>query len=330
MDTIECLESIFKINYVNYNVVIVDNYSQDDSVAKIKDYALGKITIKSKFYKYNPNNKPIKIIEHDNKIINNYHITFDDSLNSIIIIKNDFNKGFAEGNNIGIRFSLNSIKPDYILILNNDTVVAPDLLNILIEEGEKNDEIGVLGPTVYYYNEIQKIQSSGFTIDWKKGHQIVHCQNEFENRCKSLGDVDAVSGCALIARSEVFNKVGLLKREYFAYWEETEWCIRVKKAGYTIKNVPQARVWHKEARSASKVTGFLEYYLTRNLLWLMREHAPQKDLNYFWIYFFAYKFFHFGLFLIYRENLRIIPYYLKGVRHGVFMNYDDSNSKSEL
>lgn len=325
IDTIECLESLFKINYPNYNVIVVDNNSQDDSVTKIKNYAIGNLKVKSKFFKYDPKNKPIKITEYGEEEINNYCLIPKTSLNSIIIIKNDSNYGFAEGNNIGIRFSLDFLKPDYILLLNNDVIVAPDLLDELIKEGEKDIEIGALGPTVYNYDETHRIQSAGFTIEWKKGQQIVHCQNKLDDGgCKSLRDVDAVSGCALLARSEIFIKVGLLKQEYFAYWEETEWCIKAKEAGYKIKYVPQAKVWHKEAISTSKVTGFLEYYLTRNLLWLMREHAPKEDLNYFWIYFFFYQFFRFGLFLINRKNITIIPYYLKGVWDGLFMNYDDT------
>ena len=164
-DTVECLESVYQINYPNYHVVVVDNHSSDDSIEKINDYALGKLEIKSNFFKYDPTNKPIETIQY-NRV--NWEIKENSNTNKqLILIKNEINYGFAEGNNIGIKFALNNYNTDYILLLNNDSVVDEDFLRTLVQEGEKNNKIGLLGPKMYYYDNPNVIWCIGGKIDWK-------------------------------------------------------------------------------------------------------------------------------------------------------------------
>ena len=127
-DTIECLESLFQINYPNYDIVLVDNASKDNSIKKIEDYCNGNIKVKSNFFRYKKENKPIKIINLTFKdqqyfFKDEYDIKGLPSQRKIFLIENQLNYGFAEGNNIGIRFSLKTLSPDYLLLLNNDTVV---------------------------------------------------------------------------------------------------------------------------------------------------------------------------------------------------------------
>ena len=106
-DTIECLESLYQINYPNYSVILIDNNSEDNSIEKIKEYCTGKLKIESEFFKYKMDNKPIHIFEYFNdedtecKIIDEFiEIS---SNKKLMLIKNDTNYGFAEGNNIGIK-----------------------------------------------------------------------------------------------------------------------------------------------------------------------------------------------------------------------------------
>jgi len=164
-DTIECLESIYHINYSNYQVIVVDNNSSDDSIQKINDYARGKLKVKSDFFKYDPTDKPIGIIRYNKK--NSEIAKFSKGHKQLILIENKKNYGFAEGNNIGIEFALKNINPDYILLLNNDTVVDKCFLNILVLEGEKDAKIGLLGPKMYYYDNPDVIWCIGGNIDWK-------------------------------------------------------------------------------------------------------------------------------------------------------------------
>ena len=106
-DTIECIESVYQITYPNYQVIIVDNNSSDNSIKKIKEYAKGELNVESKFFNYTPHNKPIEIAQYDEDLIND---------KQLILIKNRNNYGFAEGNNIGTIFAIKNIKPDYILL----------------------------------------------------------------------------------------------------------------------------------------------------------------------------------------------------------------------
>ena len=127
-DTVECLESVYQINYPNYHVVVVDNHSSDNSVRKIKDYASGNLEVKSNFFKYDPTNKPIEIVQYSRE---NWEIKKNSNTNKqLILIKNEINYGFAEGNNIGIEYALSNLNLDYIMLLNNDTVVDKKFLKL--------------------------------------------------------------------------------------------------------------------------------------------------------------------------------------------------------
>jgi GT2 family glycosyltransferase len=118
-DTVECLESVYKIKYPNYNIILLDNASNDESLEKIRGYLEGKIKVKSPFFEY-ARNKPLKFREYLKNEIESLKNRDNHYLNKeLILIKNDKNYGFTEGNNIGIRYALNTLNSDYILLLNN-------------------------------------------------------------------------------------------------------------------------------------------------------------------------------------------------------------------
>jgi len=145
-DTIECLESVYQIDYPNYDVILVDNASSEDSIVKIKEYCDGKIKVESKFFEYNPNNKPIMVAEYEKNELEDCSIDPDfrnlPSNRKLILIKNDRNYGFAGGNNIGVRFAMKYLKPEFILFLNNDTVVDEKFLMSLVGKIKDNSIIG--------------------------------------------------------------------------------------------------------------------------------------------------------------------------------------------
>ncbi len=166
-DTIECLESIYQNNYPNYNVIVVDNDSNDESINKIKEYCNGQIKIESSFFEYNQHNKPIEILEVES---NEYilHKDYEECPSlRLILIKNDKNVGFAEGNNIGIKYALNNLYPDYLLLLNNDTVVDKRFLVEMLKVSESDNKIGIVGPKIYFYNEPNRIWFAMGKISWK-------------------------------------------------------------------------------------------------------------------------------------------------------------------
>lgn len=324
-DTIECLESIYQIAYPLYDIILVDNGSKDNSIQKIKDYAEGKIKVESQFFDYSPDNKPLYLKEFTKNELD-ASVSIKKTIDSLapsknlIIIKNDNNYGFAEGNNIGIRFALNNLNPDYILLLNNDTVVDPYFLKELITVAESDSLIGILGPTVYEYKSPQVIQSAGAKIYWNKGEVINLTPNE-NKYSDEPENVDSVIGCALLAKSELFHKIGYLNKDYFAYLEETEWCVRVSKASYKIVYVPKGKIWHKGGATSNKITGFTLFHHTRNKFWFMKKHSSKKQYISYLIYFFGFRAWMIIGGIFYRQkNKEILPSlisFLKGIRDGI-------------
>lgn len=282
-DTIECLESLYQIDYANYEVVLVDNGSEDDSIGKIKEYCRGKLKVKSIFFQYYQNNKPIKVFEYSKKETETKKLT---------IIKNDKNYGFAEGNNIGINHALNVLNPDYILLLNNDTVVDKEFLNELVQSMEKNPKIGFAGPKTYYYNYNGKknvINFAGGYLNHLMGSAHHIGINEIDkNQYEKTSIVNFVEGSCILIRKEVLDKIGLFDTKYFAYWEEYDLCMRGLNQNYFSLYVAKAKIWHKVSSSSKGDTKI--YYLTRNRFWFTKKYISKTQYTVFILYFFLFEF----------------------------------------
>lgn len=246
-DAVECLESLRKIIFSNYQVVVVDNGSQGNDVKTIKD----------RFGEY------------------------------VHIIENDRNYGFAEGNNIGMRYALTAYGPDYVLLLNNDIVVDPDFLSELVRVAENDHGIGLLGPLVYDYYKPNAIRGtgSGQRINWWRGVTVPIMSSRFGEETSGLRDADSIEGSCMLVPRQVLDKVGMLDRQYFNSWEETDWCVRIKKAGYRVCCVTSSKIWHKV--QPSYINSFRLYYFVRNNIQFMRKNAEKKYLVTFFPYFFC-------------------------------------------
>jgi GT2 family glycosyltransferase len=263
-DTIECLESFYQINYPNYDLILVDNDSMDNSISKIIDYCEGNIKPESEFYSYQRENKPVKIFQYTKEltelesepISEKYHKL--PSNQRLILIKNDNNYGFAEGNNIGIRFALKKLQPDYVMLLNNDTVVEPNFLTELVKTGESRNEIAVIGPKTNYYDfngSRDVIWSVGGTIDLSHypGYHEIFLDNEHppidDNQ---LMNVEWISGAAMLIKTDNLP-MNLLNADYFFGCEDVDLCIELEDEGYIMVTDLKSVVWHKASVSKNKV-----------------------------------------------------------------------------
>jgi GT2 family glycosyltransferase len=263
-DTIECLESIYQIDYPNYDIILVDNDSKDDSVQRIRDYCEGKIKPESPFYNYNSKNKPIQIFEYSkeetekdpqiNKSKGYLELSSDKKL---ILINNDKNYGFAEGNNIGIRYSLKTLNPQYVLLLNNDTVVEKHFLTEMVKTGESDNKIAVIGSKTYYYNfngRDDVLWSVGGTVDLSRYpgyHDLVLNDNQLPIKTSKI-DVDWISGAVMLIKTQMMP-LKLLNSEFFFGCEDVDLCIEMKNKGFKMVTNLEAVVWHKAGASKSKV-----------------------------------------------------------------------------
>lgn len=315
-DTIECLESVFQLNYPNYSVVLVDNHSTNDSINKIVSYAKGNIEVESNFFEYSADNKPL-----------NYQILKKDEISNIsniqlTLIANKENEGFAEGNNIGIRFAMKNLEVDYVLLLNNDTVVDKYFLDPLIKEGESSNKIGLLGPKIYYYDYPNVIWCVGGKIDWKFARGL-HVGNKEvdQGQYQIKTQFDYISGAALLIKKEVLESTGLLDKKYFLYFEETDLELRALIQGYGNIYVPESKIWHKVSRSGggiSKEVGL--YYITRNRWLFMKRWAKNSDyLIFFILQIFAALILPIILIICYKNKKLFLAYY-KGLKNGITEN----------
>lgn len=206
------------------------------------------------------------------------------------LIENKENLGFAGGNNVGIRDALEH-GADYVLILNNDTVVDKNLIVELLKVATTDEEIGILAPKIYFahgfefykdrYNkkDLGKVfWYAGGETDWKNVISHHRGVDEIDNgQYDTVEETSFASGCCLMITKEALNKVGFFDEKYFLYYEDSDLCERAKKAGFKIIYAPAAIIWHKNAGSAGGSGSKLQdYYITRNRLLFGMRHASLR------------------------------------------------------
>lgn len=156
------------------------------------------------------------------------------------LIVNESNMGFAEGNNAGIRESTGS---EFILLLNNDTIVDPAALSALVQTLKNDPAAAIVGAKIYYFDRPNVLWFAGGHFNQHStfgGHDGLN-----EEDCgayDTLRPCDFVTGCCLLFRRQLVNRVGLLERSYFAYLEDVEFCIRTRAASYLVMYQPQAKI----------------------------------------------------------------------------------------
>lgn len=239
-DTLQCLESLQNVQYSNYEIIVVDNGSKDNSV---------------------------EAIQHQ--------------FSAVTVIENGINLGFAGGNNPGISYAVFQRKADYVFLLNNDTIVDPQIFNRLICASKTYPEAGIFGAKIYFFDMPTKIWYAGSIWNSRVGRFAHEGINQMEDNLSwsQVKEVPYACGCALLIRANVIEEIGLLDSQYFLMWEETDWCFRAKRAGYRCLFVPDALVWHKVSSSFGKTSQQLAgvsylwtYFYERNrLLWLERH-----------------------------------------------------------
>lgn len=181
-------------------------------------------------------------------------------------IKNEENLGYASGNNIGIRFSLERMA-EYVLVLNNDTEVEKDFLTKLIEVAEEDEKIGITSPVIMDGNTKQ-IWFSGGKIDWLK-MKTLHLQNV---HTEAYFESDFITGCSMLVKAEVFKKIGLFDEDFFLYWEDADFSLRSKKAGFKNIVVSASWIYHFEKSEGQKKAK--TYWLVVSGLIFFQKNAP--------------------------------------------------------
>lgn len=194
-----------------------------------------------------------------------------DSFPQVTILENAENLGYTGGNNAGIRYALDQ-GAAYLLLVNDDAILAPDAISHLLSAARQHAEAGLLGPNVYVREERERFLSSGgvFAAGWRPVHRGLGENTDLHYR--EVAEVDFLTGCALLAKREVVERIGLLDDRFFAYHEDIDWCYRAKKAGFKLLVVPQAKVWHPDTRLRDENSPAVTYYMARNRLLFLSKH----------------------------------------------------------
>jgi GT2 family glycosyltransferase len=167
---------------------------------------------------------------------------------AVELVVNNSNLGFAAGNNEGIQYALQR-GADYVLLLNNDTQVDRMVLTGLVRTCAADPGVGLASPKVYYLDRRHVIYYAGASRGWLPLlPRLIGAGEEDHGQYEQLQEVDYVWGQAMFVKREVIESVGLLDPSFFMYYEDADYCLRAKRAGYKIVCVPSACVWHKVAK----------------------------------------------------------------------------------
>ncbi len=194
------------------------------------------------------------------------------------------NRGFTGGCNAGIAWCLEN-RCDYILLLNNDTAVAPDFLSRLMEHAGPGR---LLAPKIYFYDNRTVINNHLGTYDFRRGvHQDWYFGQTDTEASRRVQDVSMANGCALLFPAGLVAEIGLLDETFFLYAEDIDYIARAVEAGFQVLFVPDAVVYHREsASSGGSGSPLTVYYTTRNRLYLMFKHQKSRlILGFFLVYF---------------------------------------------
>lgn len=286
-DTIECLESVFRLEYPNYQVIVCDNDSGDGSIQKLMAWADGQLQFRVSESSLltsltsPPISKPVDYV-----VYNRREAELSKGSGKawpLTIIQTGGNLGFAGGNNVGLRYIQAIGDGDFVWLLNNDTVVKPDSLTWMVKRMEENPRAGICGSFMPYYSDPNRIWTSGGGLynRWLAKSRSIDVGKQV-CQASTREDVEKkmffVAGASMLVTKGFLNAVGLMSEEYFLYFEEPDWSMRGMK-NYSLAYAPESIVYHKVGASTeNKVT---MYYMFRNQLLFTKKFFPEA---YFIVY----------------------------------------------
>ncbi len=199
-----------------------------------------------------------------------------DEFPTLTIIELENNFGYAAGNNAGINHAMVA-GADYVMILNNDTFVAPSMLGELINLAKSKQNLGMVGPKMYCANLADTLFAAGSFIDWPKGK--THNRGMFQ-KASVVDDqsdpeiVDFITGCGVLVSREFVAAAGVLDPEYFLNFEDVDWGFRAWQQGFEVWYAPKAIMWHKVSGTLGQSSPANTYYMTRNALLFFWKNSP--------------------------------------------------------
>ncbi len=278
LDTVECLESALKSNYNNFQILIVDNSAGDSQVRKMVDWAVGKnIAIDTNFpdLVYPLENKPL-----DFQILDENELFLNPVDHKITFINAKENNGFAAANNIALKYLLSQNDYEYVWLLNNDTVVRKNALQLLVEFSDKSEKkLGLIGSALINYWNPKFLQGvGGKYYKWTGRGKEVGRNKMVEQYKNHQEKIHYVIGASMFIKKDFIIDTGLMDENLFLYYEELDWALRGKKKGWSIGYCLKSKVYHKlgaSTKNKSSSPSFVsDFYSVRNRILINKKYYP--------------------------------------------------------
>ncbi len=235
-------------------------------------------------------NDKLEVIVVDNASLQDEASIIEQRYPRVTVVRSSKNLGFAGGNNLGIQASHGR----YLFFINNDTIIETkneeqrnNFLQPLIERLESSDKIGMVCPKIRFSWGNHLIQYAGYTplsSITMRNHSIGFGEED-HGQYDTPHQTPYAHGAAMLVKREVINRVGMMPECFFLYYEELDWSMMIRRAGYEIWFDPSFTVYHKESQSTGQDSPLRTYYLTRNRLLFVRRniHQPERLLSYIYL-----------------------------------------------
>jgi GT2 family glycosyltransferase len=240
----------------------------------------------------------------------------------ITVLPQETNLGFAAGCNVGVRYAV-AKGVEYVLLLNNDTLVAPDFVSEMLAVIETDPRIAAVCPKIYFADPPDKLWYAGADFSlwtgtvrhrgWKEiDHgQFDHCQ-----------EITRATGCAMLVRCSALGDVGLLDEQFWAYAEDLDWSLRFLKRGYRLMYAPKARLWHYDGATSVKSMGkgseaLRQFLGTRNMVFIARKHLRWWHVPTYLLTFALNHIAFYTALRLWRRDFRALVALYRGLSHGL-------------
>jgi len=226
------------------------------------------------------------------------------------------NVGFAGGINVGLEY-LYGKDIEYILLLNNDTFLAPDCMIQLLSALTDDPSVAVAGPLIFYADNPEYVWYLGDRERplWPVPFSLLRGMR-YQDQYKGVLEVDYVSGCAMLVRCSVLKSLDGLNERLFMHYEDADFCWRVREGGWKIVSVPDARMWHKVSTSSRNLGSLVNYYRLRNRVWFYATHRRGFYRVYALFYVLLHEFIRHGYAFLFKGQ-KTFRLYKKAIEHGI-------------
>ena len=236
--------------------------------------------------------------------------------NKVEVIESKENLGFASANNLGIKYAIKN-KFEYVMLLNNDTEVNKKFLLPLLNSFQNDNSLGAVQPLIMNYNNRAKVWNAGGYLNNFFGFPYTNKKLNNKNR-----QIDWITGCCIVLKTQVIKKAGLIDEDFFAYYEDVDWSLRIKKLGYKLGIVESSVIFHhgtkssNDSNSEGNLSPFVHYLNIRNHIYLLKKHSDK--FNFIGVLFYQFlKILFYSIYFILRLRFSKLKMVYRALNDGI-------------